>query len=54
MFSAAVAADVAITAIWLIACLSIPVLLASRNSSAAAKAPPEGVLADLCRAQALE
>ncbi len=27
MFSAAVAADVAITAIWLIACLSIPVLL---------------------------
>ncbi|MGD8329357.1 MAG: DUF819 family protein [Acidobacteriota bacterium] len=32
MFSAAVAADVAITAIWLIACLSLPVLL-SRNGS---------------------
>ena len=29
MFSAAVAADVAITAIWLIACLSIPLLLSS-------------------------
>jgi len=34
MFSAAVAADVAITAIWLIACLSLPVLL-SRNGDAA-------------------
>jgi uncharacterized membrane protein len=32
MFSAAVAADVAITAIWLIACLSLPVLL-SRGGS---------------------
>ena len=31
MFSAAVAADVAITAIWLIACLSIPVLLSRRT-----------------------
>lgn len=31
MFSAAVAADVAITAIWLIACLSIPILLSRRD-----------------------
>jgi len=41
MFSAAIAADVAITAIWLIACLSIPVLLAGRNSSAVGKPPVE-------------
>jgi uncharacterized membrane protein len=34
MFSAAVAADVAVTAIWLIACLSIPVLMARRGESA--------------------
>ncbi len=35
MFSAAVAADVAITAVWLIACLSLPVLLSSRRNGAA-------------------
>ncbi len=34
MFSAAVAADVAITAIWLIACLSLPVLLSGRDGTA--------------------
>jgi uncharacterized membrane protein len=33
MFSAAVAADVAITAIWLIACLSLPVLLTRNGNS---------------------
>jgi uncharacterized membrane protein len=34
MFSAAVAADVIITAIWLIACLSLPVLLSRRGDAA--------------------
>ena len=40
MFSAAVAADVAITAIWLIACLSIPVMLAGRNPTTESKEEP--------------
>ncbi len=45
MFSAAVAADVAITAIWLIACLSLPVLLGrngdtERGSAAADEIAP--------------
>lgn len=38
MFSAAVAADVLITAIWLIACLSLPVLLSRRPDVAGATA----------------
>ncbi len=45
MFSAAVAADVAITAIWLIACLSLPVLLSGKNASAARTTPQAEPLA---------
>jgi len=39
MFSAAVAADVAITAIWLIACLSLPVLLSRGNGASSGRSP---------------
>ena len=52
LFSAAIAADVVVTAIWLIACLSIPVLLARGRPAGeprgAAKMPPaeKGALPD--------
>jgi len=45
MFSAAVAADVAITAIWLIACISLPVLLTRRGEPGAAQESAPGDLA---------
>lgn len=45
MFSAAVAADVAITAIWLIACLSLPVLLAGKSGSQGERATENDSLA---------
>lgn len=45
MFSAAVAADVAITAIWLIACLTLPILLGRSGDSATAKAASPDELA---------
>ena len=48
MFSAAIAADVAVTAIWLIACLSIPALLARGEPRGAPEMPPaeKGALPD--------
>ena len=42
MFSAAVAADVAITAIWLIACLSIPLLLSRGKHDFGVEGPKPG------------
>ena len=44
MFSAAVAADVAITAIWLIACLSIPLLLSRGRHDFGVEGPKPGEL----------
>ena len=44
MFSAAVAADVAITAIWLIACLSIPLLLSRAKHDLGAVGPESNEL----------
>jgi len=45
MFSAAVAADVAITAIWLIACISLPVLLTRKGEPGAGEQLAPGELA---------
>ncbi|MCG8608297.1 DUF819 family protein, partial [bacterium] len=45
MFTAAIAADVLVTAIWLVACLAAPVIL-SRNKNNAIAAPPREAVSE--------